>query len=353
MDSGGGGGGEVTQTTRTEAAPQVNPYLAPFMQQASGVAMTPYQPYTGQLVAQQPWETQHGQLITRNVADQQISDMNASRGNLQGVMGGQYLGYQPGNVGNREVSAGTNALLGVDNPYLNAAIKANMGDVTDQFNNTILNNTDATMARSGAFGGSAWQQAQQNNAKQMTESLGRVGNDMRMADYALQAQLQEADVARRLGADQYNATLNTGIDQYNTGLNNQAYQTERDRMLAAASALPGINQYGYQAGGAYGAVGAQNQQQNQAGLDAAYNQWQQQQNAPYQSLDVMGNAIRTIMGSGGTSFSTAPNPNQSNPIGGALGGAMSGASIGSMVPGIGTGIGAAVGGGLGLLGGIL
>lgn len=406
---GGGGSSSTTQTTKMEPPPQLAPYLAPFMQHATSVATTPYQPYTGQLVASQPWEIHEGQNITRNIANQQIGDTNFSRDRMYETMQGLHLDRQASNVANRNVdagsvanrnveagtvdnrniTAGTNALLGLNNPYLQSAIDANMGDVTRQFNNTILNNTDAAMARAGAFGGSAWQQAQQENARQMTESLGRVGNEMRMQDYALQAQLQEADVARRLGADQFNANLNTaidennvnrqlaagqfnanlntgidqyntslandtarfnaqlntGIDQFNTSLNEQAWQNERQRQMQAAAALPGLNQYGYMAGSAYGGVGAQNQAQQQAALDANYAQWLNQQNHPYQSLDVMGNAIRTIMGAGGTNTATGPNPHRANPIGGALGGAMAGAGIGGPW-------GAAIGGGLGLLGGL-
>ncbi|TEA78638.1 hypothetical protein [Allopusillimonas ginsengisoli] len=322
--AGGGGPKNVTQTTKQEVSPQLAPYLAPFMQQASSVAMRPYESYGGDRIAGFTPDQQAGFQMARDQAQLGQKGIAGAMGGLNDTISGQYLNRDPG----------TNALLGMDNPYLQSAIDSAQGDVKRQFENSVFNNTDATMARAGAFGGSAWQQAQSENARQMSNELGRVSNDMRMADYGLQAQLGESDLNRRQGA----------------------FDSERGRQLAAAGMMPGLNAAGYQNSQALLGIGGAQQAMNQGGLDVKYNDWLNKQNYPNQQLDVMGNAIRTLMGGGGTQTSTAPNPNQTNSIAGALGGALGGASLGgSLFPAAAgaTPWGAGIGAGLGLLGGML
>lgn len=320
MSGGGGGSSNTTQTTKVEPSAQLAPYLAPFMQQASSVAMRPYEQYGGDRLAGFTGDQLSGFDMARQNANQSQQSLNGATGQLNSTIGGDYLGYSPGK----------NALLGQNNPYLQGQIDAAQGDVKRQFENSVFNNTDATMARSGAFGGSAWQQAQGENARQMSGELGRVSNDMRMADYGLQAQLGESDLNRQ----------------------SQNYQAERARQLQAAGMLPGMAQAGYQNSQALLGIGDAQQGQNQSGLDLQYGDWLNQQNYPTQQLDVMGNAIRTLMGSGSNTTATGTNPVQRNGTASALGGALSGAAAGASIPGAG-GWGAAIGGGLGLLGGIL
>src|SRR5690606_32660143 len=146
-------------------------------------------------------------------------------------------------------------------------IDSAQGDITRNFNNSVANNTDAMMARSGAFGGSAWQQAQSENANQLAQNLGRVSNDMRMADYGLQAQLSESDVNRRLQAQQNDLARNAGLSaqdldrslqsqltdlsrnsalsQAGLDMKNQNYQADRARQMQAAGMIPGMAQAGY------------------------------------------------------------------------------------------------------------
>ena len=333
MSGGGGGSSSTTQTTKVEPPPQLAPYLAPFMQQASAVAMRPYETYDGQRIAGFTGDQNAGFDMTRQVAGQSQGALGGANQYLSGVMGGDGMGYKPG-----QVKPGTNALLGQNNPYLQSQIDAAQGDITRNFNNSVANNTDAAFARAGAFGGSAWQQAQSENANQLAQNLGRVSNDMRMADYNLQAQLGESDLSRRMQAGQFNA-----------GLNDQAYQAERARQMQAAGMLPGLAQAGYTNAQALLGIGDAIQGQNQGALDLKYQDWLGGQNYPNQQLDVMGNAIRTIMGGGGTTTATGPNPYQRNGTASALGGALGGAAMGAAIPGMGP----LIGGGLGLLGGIL
>lgn len=347
----GGGGGDTTNISKTEPPEEVKPYLAPFLQQASQVAQTPYQSYSGQQIAGFTPDQLAGFGMARDTANQSQGSLSNATGQLNSTINGQYMGYSPGANAymGQTANVGQNALLGMNNPYLQNAIDASQGDVVKQFNNSVANNTDATMARSGAFGGSAWQQAQSENANQLAQNLGRVSNDMRMQDYGLQAQLGESDLNRRLQAQQTDLARNSALSQAGLEMNNSNFQNERARQLQAAGMIPGMAQAGYANSQALLGIGDAQQALDQGGLDVSYQNWLNQQNAPYQSLDVMGNAIRSTMGAGGTTTQTGPNPYQRNSTAGALGGALSGAAAGSMFGPWGT----AIGGGLGLLGGLL
>lgn len=341
MSGGGGGSSSTTQTTKVEPAAQVAPYLAPFMQHASAVAMRPWEAYAGKRIADFTQDQLAGFDMARQNAQQAQQSLQGANQYLNQTIGGQYLGYSP-----QQVQAGTNPYYGQNNPYLQQQINAAQQDIVRSFNNSVANNTDAAFARAGAFGGSAWQQAQAENANQLAQNLGRVANDMRMQDYQLQAQLGESDLARQLQAGQFNAALG-----------DQAYQAERARMLQAAGMLPGMAQAGYSNAQALLGIGDAQQAREQGKLDLAYQDWLAEQNYPYQQLDVMGNAIRTIMGGGGTTTQIGPNPYQRNSTAAALGGALSGGAMGGMIAGasngaIGGPLGIGIGAGLGLLGGL-
>jgi len=361
MSGGGSSPSNVTNTTKMEPPPQLAPYLAPFMQQASAVAMTPYQQYTGQQIADFTPDQLAGFDMARQSAGYGMDDLNRGRGQLQATLAGNYLGYSPGSNAylGATTNVGQNALLGQNNPYLQSAINSAHDDISRTYGNSVFNNTDATMARAGAFGGSAWQQAQSENARQMSNELGRVSNDMRMADYGLQAQLGESDLNRRMQAQQTDLARNSALAQAGLDMSNANFQAERARQMQAAGMLPGMSQSGYRNAQALLGIGDAIQGQNQGQLDIAYQNWMNQQNQPYQSLDVMGNAIRTLMGGGGTTTQTGPNPYQRNSTASALGGALGGAglasSLGASMSGAGLAgpWGLAAGAGLGLLGGLL
>jgi hypothetical protein len=63
---------------------------------------------------------------------------------------------------------------------------------------------------------------------------------------------------------------------------------------------------------------------NQDQLTQGYQDWQQAQNYPLQQLDILGNTIGMATSGQGSTLSTAPNPNQSNPYATAAGAALAG-----------------------------
>ncbi len=321
--SGGGGGGDSTVTQKATFPEQVAPYIDPFMGQALSVAMRPYQSYTGQRIA--PFTDAQNQAfgMTSDIANSSNAQIGNAQDALAGIMNGS-----------NQIQVGQNPLLGQNNPYLQRAIDSASNDVVRNFQNATAPGTDAAFARSGAFGGSAWQQAQADNQHQLTTDLGNITNNMRMGDYNLQAQLGENDLNRQQSVQQAN-------------LGNQ---------LSAIGATPGLSQAGYSNASALAGVGQQQQQQSQAALDNAYNDWLNKRQYPYTQLGTMQSALSTILGGAGHDITqTSPNPNRRNPISGALGGAAGGLGLAGALASAGVisnPVSAPIAIGAGLLGGI-
>jgi len=134
-----------------------------------------------------------------------------------------------------------------------------------------------------------------------------------------------------------NANASTMMGAYGQGLGAQA------QALGQAGNTLGLGFIPSQTGAE---VGGTMQAQDQQFRDEAYQRFMHPYNEPWERLNRAMGVLQPAAGLGNQQ--TMPNPNQSNPIAGAMGGAMTGASIGSVVPGIGTGIGAIGGGLLGL-----
>lgn len=213
--------------------------------------------YTGQRTAGLNSMQTQGMQMASDRAKNGSAEVGAGGHNLMDTLNGKYL------------SAG--------NPYLSAAIDRASGDVTRNYQGAVGAN-DSLMARSGAFGGSAWQQAQEGAQRQLATGLGDVSTQMHMADYGQERQNQMAAQQTALAYGQ------------------QPY------MDAKAMQDAGATQYGY----------------DQQLLTDKMDQFNEQAQAPYKSLDVLANTIKGAVGGGGTVSQAGPG---ANPWGQAAGGA--------------------------------
>jgi len=139
-------GGSKTQTTtnQTVIPEEVKPLLSQYMWQAGGFSNAGQQAQTG---------------------------INAAFNGLMGVAAGD--GY------NR-------------NPYFDQTVQKSMGDITRNYQDAIAPQTNANFARAGAFGGSAWGQANERNQRALGEALGNTSNAMRSGNYSQERQNQLA-----------------------------------------------------------------------------------------------------------------------------------------------------------------
>jgi hypothetical protein len=146
-------GGSKTQTTtqQTVIPEEVKPLLSQYLSQAQGLSQ----------------QSPNNQMMRSGAGDM--------LGQAQNAYGG--------------IDAARQGLLGVtqqtpgQNPYLDQTIGKAMGDITRNYNEAVAPGTDANFARAGAFGGSAWQQANERNQRGLGEALGNTANQMRYQDY--------------------------------------------------------------------------------------------------------------------------------------------------------------------------
>lgn len=194
-------------------------------------------------------------------------------------------------------------------PSTNPGFKQGLQDIADAYKRGTAAQTDSAFARSGNLGGSAYNEMTGVNnqafAKNMTDFAGQLYND------------------------------------------------ERNRQLQGTLVSPSIANQDYYDMSQLSGVGSQQQNMNQALLDQAAAQYNQNAARPANAL---ANYSQLIGGNlGGTT--TSSQPYYTNPVGSGIGGALSGASLGaSLLPtmfGMGAGTGGLIGGGLGLLGGLL
>lgn len=260
------GGGPSESTTSRNVPEWAQPYAQDITKRGQDIANTPFQPYTGQRFAgpndatKNSWEMASQFANAGPSAAQQISMGTFNRlqsgavpdfgkatqidnqyigqttpgagnqyigqnanSNVSGVLGGAnpYTNQTTGSIGplgqmslaQTQTDVGRNALLGQNNPYLNDAIGFATGDITRNFNNTINPNLDRMARASGSFGNTGVEQAREEANRTLAQQIGRTTNDMRMADYNLQAQLGEGDLGRRTNAALTDAQRNLGASQ--------------------------------------------------------------------------------------------------------------------------------------------
>lgn len=246
-------------TSTTSMPSWVQPYAAGFLNRAQQVADTPYQAYTGQMVAPMNQWQQQGLQAQAQRAMTGSPVTSAAQQNITSTLNGDFLGQS--------------------NPYLNSQIQAAQGDLTTAWNNTAIPSWSRAMQGSGSFGNSGVMQAQQAAASDLQKNLGRVSSDMRF----------------------------------------NAYNTERQNQMSALGLAPSIANQDYadiaqltNAGNAY-------QTQQQKVNDADYQQYLRQMQYPQQQLDIMRSALGGV-NFGNTT--TTPGPSTASQlVGGALTGA--------------------------------
>ena len=275
MSSGGGGG--QSGITRYDWNPVMQAYYAGtpeapggWLQVASQEAWKPYEGYTGQQVAGlAPYQTQAMQGIYHSIYGGGLPEVTAAKGAA--------LDFASGN--------NTNQFGGLNNPYYQDLVQQGMGDITDAYRQGTAADTTRMFNLAGAFGGSAHQQAVENNENALAKQLGNYANQMYSQQYDRAGSLASEDLNRQLqsiplGYQGQNATF----DQF--------------RQLMGAGDL--------------------RRNYNQQQLDAAYKQWAERQNYGRNAVDWMMNVLGRAQGSTGVSTNT-PAYGGINPMAGLLG----------------------------------
>ena len=273
------GGKTSTSTSRVEIPPEVLARYNAVNTQAENVAQNPFQQY-----------------------GTQASDFVAQLNEQQG------LGIQ-----------GINAAAGSAQPYFNAATgmtaaasgAANAGELDiNRFMSPYVQNVAETTA---ALMGQQNQQAQ-SGALGTAASSGAFGGDragIAAANLNQQQNLAMGNTLSNIYNQGYGQAL--GAAQQQQGVNLAAEQANLARQMAGGAQLANLGTAAQNAAltGAQAQIGAGTleQQTEQAGIEALYNQFQQQQAYPFQVAQFLANiAMGTGALSGSTTTSTQPAP---------------------------------------------
>lgn len=284
---GGSGGGDSTSKSIAEPAKEVKPYLKPYMEWAWGQTRNPYQAYQGQRIADLSPEQMMGSNLTAAQALGGFQGQGDAFGNFASTMRGDFMSPD-------------------SNPWLRSNMNAALGDITNAYRAGTKPTTDAAFSRQGAFGGSAWQSAVQNNERQLADSLGRTANQFLGANYA----------------------------------------NERSNQMQGLNMLPMLQNVGYTDAQRLTGIGDAYRQYQQDLLNTQYGDWQEAQNYPFKMLDTFGGAITRTMGGGGSQTTTTSGGYKPSPFASALGGGLAGYALGGQNNQM-------LGGTLGALGGLL
>lgn len=315
----GGGGGTPTQTTTT--ASTIPEYARPYVENTLGQAQAltnindnPYQPYKGQQVAGfSPMQAQgFTSLGDMQVAPQIAMGTDIANRASEGAMStaapamgygaqGVGIGQQGIGIGQLGMGAGMaygqnatnpNAVAAYMNPYLENSLRPSLALLNQQYGMQGAAEQGAATSK-GAFGGS--REALMQGLNQQSRNLAAnqlVGNAYSQAYNTANQNMQAASQLGMQGAQTGLQGIQSGLAGINSGLQGiQGAQAGYGLGLQGANTLGnlGTAQYNQQMGIAQAqlAAGAQQQAQQQRGLDTAYGQYQQQLQYPYQQLSFM------------------------------------------------------------------
>lgn len=251
-------GGNQQSTQQTSVPDWAVPYAVDYMKQGSELGNSPYQAYTGQRYTGN--NAYQNQGIEQQAGFAQNNQVNSAANNqLTSTIQGDYLN---------------------NNPYLQQNIDRSSADVVRNYNLAVRPQMDAMDARSGSFGNSGVAQTQQEQQRQLGETLAGVSTTMRSQDYT----------------------------------------NERNRQLAATGQAPAASAATYNDSQQLYNAGAAANQPQQQNLDFQYQQHLDQQSDPYKKLTATGAPFGANMGSNVTQ--SQPGASSSSQwLGGGLAGA--------------------------------
>jgi hypothetical protein len=302
-----------SQTVQNSVPPEFSGLASQVGQMGQGFADLPYNPYPYSQVADfNPYQYMGFDMTADRAFGSALPQQ--AEGTLQNTLAGGYM--QP--TGFNPYADQQNPYAG-QNPYLESVIGNTLGDVTKQFNTTVAPNMATTAMKSGSFGNSGFQEAEQNQRDALAKQLGNISSGMRMQDYGMQQGLAESGLNR-----------NANLYEQMFGRQQGAYDAERNRMMGALGMSPSIYGLGYAPAQQLQGIGSTMQQQGQNQLNAQYGQFQEAQNWPFKIYDTMRAPFGGI-NPGGTQTTTGP---AGNPVAGMVGGAMVGRQMAPMFGGL-------------------
>jgi hypothetical protein len=277
-----------SKATVTGPSALTQPYVSDVLNKGQALLNNPAPAYTGQLTA--------GTSELQDKAWQGLSNltlpttMTTAGTNLLDI-GNKAAGTSYNPVGSAFDASAAQQYM---NPYLQNALNPQLEEARRQSQITQLaNNAKATQA--GAFGGSRQALMDTETQRNLGTNLANITGQGYNTAYDKAATQFNADQARKIQEAQY------GTDVGLKGLSQAATANQAAGNVGAQQA-----QYGLQNLTALGAAGNTQQAQEQAGLNALYNQYLDQRNYPGTLLANQANLIKGIGGATSSEYAAKP-----------------------------------------------
>lgn len=318
MSSGGGGGGSTTTTQ--ELPDWAQPYAQQLLTRGADLSNTSIPQYTGQTVAGLNGTQTGGIQGVTNVAGNAANTANSAQSFYQSLQGSSAPTVANPYTGNVTASnAAASFANPANNPYLAASVAGANQQITDSYNNVTAPTTLAQFRNAGAFGGSAQNQATAAQEKSLADSLSANTSNMYNAAYNTAAGVATQNAAQANQVAQGNQQLGTAANQYQSSTNNGNYFNNLAAILQAQQGAVGANTAAGSAAANQITAGGVQQQNSQDALNAAYQQWYNQVNQPYQQLSTLSSSLSGALGSGAGTSITQQQAGSSNSLGTLLG----------------------------------
>jgi len=316
-----GGGGSPSSTTQTTELPSwAQPYAQQLLQRGSDLSNQSVPTYTGQTVAGLSPTQQQGLGSVNGAAGYAGSVANAAGANQANVLNGQGKpDISNPYTGNVQASTAANAFADpANNPYLANSVNASNQAITQSFNNTVAPQTLAQFRNAGAFGGSAQQQATDNNNYQLANALSNNTANMYNSAYNTAAGVASQNAAQQNAVGLSNQAIGTNANNaYNQNLSSNYYNSLTAGNAALNTAVNAGSLYGNQAAQQLGA-GQVQQQTAQDQLNSMYQQWYNTVNQPYAQLSTLSSALSGSLGSGASTSVSSYKPGSGSTLGSLL-----------------------------------
>ncbi len=293
---GGGNSGGGDSTTTTELPGYAQPVAQNILNTSQSLSQQAVPTYSGQTYA--------GMNNTQTNAINGMSNL-ANSGGATGAVTGAVTGMANnggnnyGNISAPTAQAAQNPYANMSNPYLAQQTQAANQQTTNAFNQNAMN-MNAQFAGTGAFGGSAYQNAM--NQQNQTLATALANNSANIYGNAYNTAAMAGNVNAELGTQANLANASNYLSAQN--LNSSNYNTAQGRSLAAAGLAPSLDSSTLNQLNAAYTGGTALQTNSQNADNAAYQQWYQQAMQPYEQLGIQESGLSAALGNGAQGVSS-------------------------------------------------
>ncbi|WP_179400689.1 hypothetical protein [Burkholderia guangdongensis] len=315
MGSGGGSGGN--STTTTELPSYAQPAAQNILSTGTQLSQQQVPQYTGQTYAGMNG-TQSGAINGMT----NLANTGGVGGSVSGAVSGMANngGNSYGYVNSPMASASQNPYASMSNPYLAQEVSAANQQTTNAFNQNAMN-LNSQFSGSGAYGGSAYQNAM--NQQNQTLGTALANNSANIYGNAYNTAANAASVNAELGTQ---ANLANASNYLNAqSLNSNNYNTAQNRVLSAGALAPSLDSDTLNQLNAQYTGGTAQQTNAQNADNAAYQQWYQGAMSPYEQLGIQESALSGALGNGAQGISSTSQ--SANPLGAIAGLGVSGMGL--------------------------